>query len=104
MIYARKIDATHRSIRDALRKAGYAVEDTSRVGGGFFDLIATKHHRAFFIECKSDKKVRRNRREGLSEAQVDFMARWQGPSIIVTESPEDALWQVKMQTKLYQAI
>ncbi len=58
MPYARKVDANHKDVREALRKAGWHVEDCSRVGGGFPDLLAIKGSRIEFVEVKDGAKVK----------------------------------------------
>lgn len=50
--YAAKVDQTHASIRDALRKLGWHVIDTSKCGG-FVDLVARHRDQVFLIECKT---------------------------------------------------
>ncbi len=52
MSYARKVDTTHQAIRDALRKCGMTVIDTSRLSG-FVDFVAKKGDRIFLIEAKT---------------------------------------------------
>ncbi len=36
---ASRVDNNHADIRDGLRRAGYFVADTSRLGGGFPDMV-----------------------------------------------------------------
>ena len=57
MAYARKVDRNHGDVREALRKAGWLVVDTARVGSGFPDLIACKGTRIEFCEVKDGAKV-----------------------------------------------
>ena len=99
MSYARRVDTTHKPIKQTLEAAGFFVVDCSRFGGGFPDLIATKHRRAYFIECKSSKKVRMHAGDGLGQAQKDLIEAWKGPPIIVAETPEDALRQINLQIR-----
>jgi|TARA_R110002110_G_scaffold344363_2_gene554318 hypothetical protein len=40
----------------ALRRAGWAVHDTSRLGGGFPDLVAGRDGRVVLIEVKDGAK------------------------------------------------
>lgn len=54
MTFARRVDANHRLITEALRKAGWYVIDTSRLRN-FVDLVAVKHGRAVFVEVKTDR-------------------------------------------------
>lgn len=39
MAYARRTDGNHAAIVQVLRKTGWYVQDTSRVGNGFPDLV-----------------------------------------------------------------
>lgn len=55
MSFARRTDATHKPISDALKACGWQVEQAFRMRGGW-DLIAWKHGDPAsirLIECKS---------------------------------------------------
>jgi len=96
---AARVDTTHGSIRDELRKCGFSVEDTSKIGGDFPDLVIGKHGITALVECKSDKKVRKTKGDGLSEGQKTFKATWKGSQVIVAESLQDVLFAFHLITK-----
>jgi hypothetical protein len=51
---ARRVDANHSEIRDALRKVGYFVYSTAALGDGFPDLLVVDHERrVMLMEVKS---------------------------------------------------
>ena len=53
---AGRTDLSHRAIRDALRRVGCAVHDTSRLGGGFPDmLVCTAQEELFLFEVKAER-------------------------------------------------
>lgn len=55
--YARKTDANHSAIRDALRLRGWRVDDLSGAGGGVPDLVvAISPGVAHFLEIKDGAK------------------------------------------------
>ena len=93
--YARNVDTTHAPIRDALRKAGFGVVDTSRLGDGFPDLLVHSRGRVVPIEAKTS----RNRAGTVKPSQVEpsqrsFAATWRGPPIVVATSPDQAVLAV----------
>ena len=53
---AARVDSNHAQIMRALRRAGWAVHDTSRLGGGFPDLVAGRDGRVVLIEVKDGAK------------------------------------------------
>lgn len=70
--YAKRIDANHGIIRDGLRALGFVVEDCSKVGNGFSDLVVrhpSKDGFFRFVEVKMPK-------EKLTDKEVEFQARW----------------------------
>jgi len=55
--HAKRVDANHASIRDALRLAGWVVHDLSGAGGGIPDLIvAIAPGLPHFLEIKDGDK------------------------------------------------
>ena len=50
--WARRVDRNHAAIREGLRKLGYTVWDTSRLGGGFPDLLVWDKRRLILVEVK----------------------------------------------------
>jgi hypothetical protein len=81
MAYARKVDRNHSEIRDTLRALGWHVEDCSRVGGGFPDLIALKGKRVEFCEVKDGAKVPSAQK--LTEAQQKLHAAFYQAGVLV---------------------
>jgi len=89
--YRARTDTTHAAIRDALRAAGYDVEDYSNVGGGVWDLAVRRPapgytgERGFrcWVECKTLRKR-------LTEAEIRFCHVAPGPFIIAL-TPEQAI-------------
>ena len=51
-----RTDANHAEIREALRRDGWYVLDTSSLGGGFPDLVAAKGGSVHLIEVKDGSK------------------------------------------------
>lgn len=83
MIWARRVDANHGEIIAALRKAGCAVLDLSRVGHGCPDILVSIAQKNHLLELKS--------RDGeLTDDQFKFRDYWRAPVHIV-RSPEQAL-------------
>jgi len=84
-----RTDENHAEIVRAFRSVpSVKVHDTSRVGGGFPDIIVFQQrpdgHQIHLVEIKRDKKQK------LTKEQIDFHAVW--PCYIVT-SVED-VWAV----------
>ena len=82
---AAKVDQTHGTIRDALRKAGISVFDTSAVHFGFPDFVCAYRGYTCLVEAKTGKR-------GLRDTQREFIGKWPG-KVIVTSSPEEAVKQ-----------
>lgn len=91
MSYARKTDANHKSIADALRRVGFEVVDFSSMGRGVPDLWACKAGRAIWVEVKDGSKPPSARQ--LTEAQQHFHEKCQrqGIEIVTVTSVEDAV-------------
>lgn len=80
---ANRRDSTHSVIVEDLRRVGFTVADTSRVGDDFPDLVVSSTGRNVLVEVKaSDGK--------LTEGQSDFARAWRGP-VIVARSAEDVI-------------
>lgn len=57
MRYAKRTDANHAAIRDALRALGWVVDDLSGAGGGVPDLVvAIAPGKPHFLEIKDGAK------------------------------------------------
>lgn len=84
---ANRRDSTHKTIVTAFRKLGWAVADTSRVGGDFPDLVIAKHTPAgritALVECKAPK-------ENPTPGQIAFASTWPGKTHLC-RSVEDVL-------------
>jgi hypothetical protein len=77
MTYAKKVDANHSIIVKALRDMGCSVFDTSRVAGGFPDLVVSRRGvsgkgNTVLVEIKADVKSK------YTPAQQAFLLNWQG--------------------------
>lgn len=91
MNYARKVDANHKQIADALRRVGFEVVDFSSMGRGVPDLWACKAGRAVWVEVKDGSKS--PSRQKLTEAQSHFREKCerQGIEVVTVTSVEDAV-------------
>lgn len=85
---ARKTDANHTEIREALKAAGATVRDLSGAGNGIPDLLVGYQGRNLLIECKDGKK--QPSKQKLTRAQVEFFDSWLGQVAKVT-TVEEAL-------------
>jgi hypothetical protein len=88
--FARRVDSNHAQIVATLRAAGAYVFDTSRLGGGFPDLLCY-HPKAggmFLAEVKDGRRPPSERR--LTPAEERFAKAYPGRLVVVC-SPEDAL-------------
>jgi hypothetical protein len=94
--YAAKTDLNQKSIVDALRKAGVAVQDLSAVGGGCPDLAASFRGRTVFIEIKNPERYGKQRKPHAS--QIRWFNSWQGETVVV-ESEEAALAAMGVQVR-----
>ena len=89
MTYAKKVDANHSVIVKALRDLGCSVFDTSRVAGGFPDLVVGKNSKTALVEIK------RNATAPYTEAQKKFMENWKGGPVCRIHDVEGAINLVK---------
>lgn len=103
MSYARKKDTTHKAIADGLKACGFSVADTSRLGDDFPDLVIGKFGFDAKVECKSDKKIHKQKGDGLSDGQKSFKDQWKGAPVIVAQTVEDVLFNFNMLVKRYGA-
>jgi len=73
MTYAKRVDSNHSIIVKTLRDLGCSVFDTSRVAGGFPDLVVSfKNGKTVLVEVKRDAKA------PYTKSQVEFLKNWQG--------------------------
>ncbi|MGE0590900.1 MAG: hypothetical protein AB7G23_02970 [Vicinamibacterales bacterium] len=93
----RRTDTTHAPIRDALRRTGWQVEDTSRIGNGFPDLMAKRAGVGVLVEVKDADGT-------LTPAEVEMHAwlRACGATVVVVRSVDEAL-ALRPDTRALQA-
>lgn len=78
---AAKVDTTHGEIRNALRKAGVSLFDSSSLGRGFPDLVCSYRGYTSLVECKTTTR-------DLNEPQRKFRDGWEGTVIVARSGPE----------------
>lgn len=88
---ARKVDANHGAIRDALRGIGVGVVDTSATGYGFADLTCFWRGSTVLVEVKDGTKPPSERRLTPDQIVLHKMALDHGVKIPVVESVAEAL-------------
>lgn len=93
MSYARRVDANHSIIVKALRELGCSVFDTSRVAGGFPDLVVGKNGKTILVEIKADEKAK------FTPAQEMFMLNWHGSAVARIDSVDAAIRLVNLLNK-----
>jgi hypothetical protein len=80
--YAHRVDSNQADIVQALRQAGYTVQDLSAVGGGVPDLLVSGIDREtgrpanWVLETKTSVGK-------LNSRQRNWHARWPGPKAVV---------------------
>ena len=100
MSYAKRTDANHAEIRDALRKAGYPVLDLSGCGMGIPDLsvlVDANRKISIFLEVKDGSKPPSARK--LTDAEVKF-SEFNGWNTAVVTSFEDAVKAIEEYKQL----
>ena len=90
MTYARKVDLNHQDIVKTLRSLGASVFDASGIGRGFPDLVVGIYDKTVLVEIKSDEKKK------FTQAQLDFMAKWKGSSIVRINDIDGAIRLINM--------
>lgn len=84
---ARRTDDNHREIIAAYRALGFAVYDTSRLGGGFPDLLVYRPREGLIlVEVKDGRKKPSARK--LTKAEKEFAEVF---PVRVVESVEDVI-------------
>ena len=83
---AARTDRNHAEVVKALRAVGASVADTSRVGGGFPDLVVGMRGQSFLLEVKDGRKPPSARK--LTPEQERFAAEWGGHWVCVTSVDE----------------
>ena len=93
MSYARRVDANHSIIVKTLRELGCSVFDTSRVAGGFPDLVVGRNGKTVLVEVKADEKSK------FTPAQEAFMLNWHGSAVARIDSVDAAIRLVNLLNK-----
>ena len=91
--YARRVDANHSQIVKAFRDLGCSVFDTSRVAGGFPDIIVGKNGITVLVEIKADDKKK------FTAAQDMFMLNWKGSAVSRIQDLDGVVTLVNMLNK-----
>jgi len=97
-MHARRVDTTHASIRDALRRVYGAdnVIDTHCLGDDFPDLVLGVAGQTVLIECKTaTRKDGGVKPSKVSPGQRAFAAGWRGGPVVQATSAEQALSLVR---------
>ncbi len=92
--YAKKVDASHADIVDALRRVGCSVTAIQSSTAGVPDLLVGLCGRTHLVECKPMKLKRdgTQSRDGKPRAsQVAWAEAWRGGAIHVVHSAEEAV-------------
>lgn len=92
MIYARKKDANHDAIREAVRRSGWSVIETYQ-HPGMLDMLAARDGITVWIECKMPGAK-------LTAAERRIVECWPG-IVIVAYSPDDAVTQLRLCTERF---
>lgn len=82
---AKRVDTNHRLIVETLRTIGCSVFDASGIGKGFPDLVIGIRGKTILVEVKASAKAK------FTDAQLDFMERWNGSPVWRVESVDDAV-------------
>ena len=90
MAYAKRVDSNHSDIVKTLRDLGCSVFDTSRVAGGFPDLVVGRNNKTVLVEVKADEKSK------FTPAQELFMMNWLGSTVVRIDSVDSAIRLVKL--------
>ncbi len=90
MSYAKRTDNNHSEIVKTLRQLGCSVFDTSRVAGGFPDLVVGRNKITCLVEIKSDEKKK------YTSAQELFMMNWRGSAVVRINDVDGAIRLVKL--------
>jgi len=91
--YAKKTDNNHSEIVKTLRQLGCSVFDTSRVAGGFPDLVVGRNQITCLVEIKSGEKQK------FTPAQELFMLNWKGSAVVRINDIDGAIRLVKLLDK-----
>jgi Holliday junction resolvase len=93
MTYARRVDANHSEIVRTLKELGCSVFDSSRMAGGFPDLVIGINKVTCLVEIKSSDKAK------YTPAQEAFMLNWKGSTVARIDSVDAAIRLVNILKK-----
>jgi hypothetical protein len=93
MTYARRVDANHSEIVKTFKDMGCSVFDSSRMAGGFPDLVLGVNKITCLVEIKSSAIAR------YTPAQEAFMLNWRGSSVARIDSVDAAIRLVNLLKK-----
>jgi hypothetical protein len=93
MTYARRVDANHSEIVRTLKELGCSVFDSSRMAGGFPDLVIGVNKITCLVEIKSSDKAK------YTPAQEAFMLNWKGSAVARIDSVDAAIRLVNLLKK-----
>lgn len=79
MRIAARTDNNHTAIVNYLKKLGFTVYDTSKVGGGFTDIVVGIFNITVLVEIKDGVKNKDN----LTPKQVEFHQEFTGAKVII---------------------
>ena len=91
MGYRKRVDANQADIVAALRRSGWYVHDTSRIGGGFPDLVCARAGRIILVEVKDGDTPLSQQALTMPEARLRTAFTLAGVMIHLVRSVEDAL-------------
>jgi hypothetical protein len=83
-MFSSRQDKNHSAIVKDLTLLGYQVHEMKSVGGGFPDILVARHGRMCLMEIKTEDG-------GLNEKQKKWHSAWQGPSVAVVRTTEQAI-------------
>lgn len=86
---AARADDNQTEIVAALRAAGCSVDDTSRLGKGFPDLVVGCCGATILMEVKNPKTG--YGRKGWNEKQGKWLSTWKGGAVAIVSDVESAL-------------
>ena len=91
MRHRARVDANHAEVVKALRAVGALVHDTSRVGGGFPDLVVKYRGVVRLLEVKDGRRPPSARQ--MTPQEAAWHSLWGGPEALVrvVNDAEDAL-------------
>lgn len=89
---AARVDANQGRIVMALRSVGATVQSLAMVGDGVPDLLVGFRGKTLLMECKDGSKPPSQQR--LTDDQAKWHGHWQGGTLKVVRSPEEALYWI----------